>query len=231
MIQPVSLYFHVPFCRTRCPYCDFYSTTDLALREDYTRALVRAVEGCPAPPGTPVPTVYFGGGTPYLLGDGLLQVLEAVQGRFSLLEDCEITLEANPGDLEEEGLRRLREGGFCRLSLGLQAGEAEGLGLLGRRHTPEDTARAVEWARAASFGNLSLDLMLAPILPYTAEEIWSFIPESKAYNRASVMLNDMPEYQEGLVPPAFMEKWERLHAIRDDVNKALELARADQGVK
>ncbi len=68
----------------------------------------------------------------------------------------------------------------------------------------------------------ALDLMLAPILPYTAEEIWSFIPESKAYNRASVMLNDMPEYQEGLVPPAFMEKWERLHAIRDDVNKALE---------
>ena len=71
----------------------------------------------------------------------------------------------------------------------------------------------------------ALDLMLAPILPYTAEEIWSFIPESKAYNRASVMLNDMPEYQEGLVPPAFMEKWERLHAIRDDVNKALEAAR------
>ena len=71
----------------------------------------------------------------------------------------------------------------------------------------------------------ALDLMLAPILPYTAEEIWSFIPESKAYNKASVMLNDMPEYQEGLVPPAFMEKWERLHAIRDDVNKALEAAR------
>ena len=71
----------------------------------------------------------------------------------------------------------------------------------------------------------ALDLMLAPILPYTAEEIWSFIPESKAYNRASVMLNDMPEQQKGLVPAEFMAKWERLHAIRDDVNKALEAAR------
>ena len=81
MQKPLSLYFHIPFCKSRCPYCDFYSTTDLALGEDYTRALVRAVEQCPAPPGTPVPTVYFGGGTPYLLGDGLLQVLEAVQGR------------------------------------------------------------------------------------------------------------------------------------------------------
>ena len=72
----------------------------------------------------------------------------------------------------------------------------------------------------------ALDLMLAPILPFTAEEIWKFIPASKAYNGASVMLNDMPEYREGLVSQEFMAKWERIHAIRDDVNKALEEARA-----
>ena len=71
----------------------------------------------------------------------------------------------------------------------------------------------------------ALDLMLAPILPYTAEEIWSFIPESKGYDKSSVMLNDMPQCREGLVSQEFMEKWERLHAIRDDVNKALESAR------
>ena len=113
MQKPLSLYFHIPFCKSRCPYCDFYSTTDLALREDYTRALVRAVEGCPAPPGTPVPTVYFGGWTPYLLGDGLLQILEAVRGRFSLLEDCEITLEANPDSAGDwKVLRSLRRAGF-----------------------------------------------------------------------------------------------------------------------
>jgi isoleucyl-tRNA synthetase len=71
----------------------------------------------------------------------------------------------------------------------------------------------------------ALDLMLAPILPFTAEEIWKFIPASKAYNGASVMLNDMPQYQEGLVSQEFMDKWSRIHAIRDDVNKALEEAR------
>ena len=71
----------------------------------------------------------------------------------------------------------------------------------------------------------ALDLMLAPILPYTAEEIWMFVPKSKDHNAASVMLNDMPEQQKGLVPAEFMAKWERLHAIRDDVNKALEAAR------
>ncbi len=71
----------------------------------------------------------------------------------------------------------------------------------------------------------ALDLMLAPILPYTAEEIWMFVPKSKDHNAVSVMLNDMPEQQKGLVPAEFMAKWERLHAIRDDVNKALEAAR------
>lgn len=160
MRQPVSFYFHVPFCKSRCPYCDFYSTTALSLREDYVRALIRAVETAPVEKGTVVPTVYFGGGTPYLLGEGLLRVLEAVAARFSLAEDREITLEANPGDLEAETLRRLRAGGFDRLSLGIQAGDGEGLRLLGRRHTEEESRRGVRLAREAGFKNLSLDLML-----------------------------------------------------------------------
>ena len=66
----LGLYFHVPFCKSRCPYCDFYSTTSLSRREDYTAALVRALDTAPAPAGTPAATVYFGGGTPYLLGRG-----------------------------------------------------------------------------------------------------------------------------------------------------------------
>lgn len=162
MSQPVSLYFHVPFCRSRCPYCDFYSTTDLSLREGYTNALLRAIDTAPAEGGTPAATVYFGGGTPYLLGPGALNaVLEAADRRFPLAGDCEVTLEANPGDLELSGLRELRAGGFDRISLGIQAGDARGLTLLGRRHTPEQSARGVELARRAGFSNLSLDLMLA----------------------------------------------------------------------
>ena len=162
MIQPVSLYFHVPFCRTRCPYCDFYSTTRLPLREAYADALLRAIRTAPAETGAPAATLYFGGGTPYLLGPGLLNaVLEAAARRFPPAKDCEITLEANPGDLELSALRELRTGGFNRLSLGLQAGDTRGLAFLGRRHTLEESAQGVELARRAGFGNLSLDIMLA----------------------------------------------------------------------
>ena len=157
----LGLYFHVPFCKSRCPYCDFYSTTSLSRREDYTAALVRALDTAPAPAGTPAATVYFGGGTPYLLGRGLLALLKAADRRYPLTADCEITLEANPGDLSLSLLRELRAGGFNRLSLGLQAGDPAGLRLLGRRHTAEESARGVAMARQAGFANLSVDLMLA----------------------------------------------------------------------
>lgn len=161
--RPVGLYFHIPFCKSRCPYCDFYSTTALGRRGEYAAALARSVGTAPAGDGTApfAATVYFGGGTPYLLGERLLEVLEAADRRFPLAPGCEVTLEANPGDLELNTLRALRQGGFNRLSLGLQAGEAEGLRALGRRHTPEQSARGVALAREAGFGNLSVDIMLA----------------------------------------------------------------------
>jgi oxygen-independent coproporphyrinogen-3 oxidase len=158
--RPVSLYFHVPFCKSRCPYCDFYSTTALDRREDYAAALARSVAAAPLGEAY-APTVYFGGGTPYLLGEKLLEVLEAADRRFPLPAGCEITLEANPGDLEGETLRALRRGGFNRLSLGLQAGDSQGLAALGRRHTLEESARGVALARETGFQNLSVDIMLA----------------------------------------------------------------------
>jgi len=160
-MDPLSLYFHIPFCRTRCPYCDFYSTTDLSLRREYIAALVRSITTAPVEGAFTAPTVYFGGGTPYLLGTGLVEVLEAAARRFPLDPDCEVTLEANPGDLDLETLQALRRGGFNRLSLGLQAGDAGGLRALGRRHTLEQNAQGVELARQAGFDDLSVDIMLA----------------------------------------------------------------------
>lgn len=157
----LSLYFHIPFCKTRCPYCDFYSTTDLALAEEYAAALVRWVETAPVEGGVTVPTVYFGGGTPYLLGTKLLSVLDAAARRFSLAEHCEVTLEANPGDLDAATLKELRKGGFNRLSLGIQAEDDQGLRALGRRHTAEQSSEGIELARQAGFSNLSVDIMLA----------------------------------------------------------------------
>ncbi len=161
MVQrSLGLYFHIPFCLRRCPYCDFYSTTRLEDRAAYVRALCRAVETAPLD-GCRAETIYFGGGTPSLLGEELLAVLEAVRRRLPVAEDAEITLEANPGAVTGPQLAALRRGGFNRVSLGLQAGEAAGLRALGRVHTAEEGARAVALCREAGFGNVSADIMLA----------------------------------------------------------------------
>lgn len=98
-LAPVSLYLHIPFCVRRCPYCNFYSTTNLELRRDFTAAMVRAIEKAPLE-GRIARTIYFGGGTPSLLGESLIPVLEAVRRRLPVEETAEITLEANPGTVE-----------------------------------------------------------------------------------------------------------------------------------
>lgn len=159
-IKDVGLYFHIPFCRTRCPYCDFYSTTTLSTADEYVKALCRAIKMAPLD-GYQAHSVYFGGGTPSLLGERLLPVLEAVTGRLSLSSHVEITLEANPGELNFAQLKALYTGGFNRISLGLQAGEEEGLHILGRRHSISQSIQAVDLCRQAGFKNISVDIMLA----------------------------------------------------------------------
>ena len=153
-----GVYIHVPFCVRKCGYCDFYSRpgcgdADFAA---YTAALEAQLRR--EAPGVRADTVYFGGGTPSLLGaDRLIRLLDAVRVAFDLDADAEITLEANPLDLSEP--ERLREAGFDRLSLGIQSSHDAELSLLGRRHTFREAVRTVEAARAAGFANLSLDLM------------------------------------------------------------------------
>ena len=153
-----GVYIHVPFCVRKCGYCDFYSRPGCTQEafEAYTNAVTAQI-GREAP-GVEVDTVYFGGGTPSLLGaDRLIRILEAVRAAFVLDGDAEITLEANPLDLSEPA--RLRTEGFNRLSLGIQSAHDAELSLLGRRHTFREAVRTVEAARAAGFANLSLDLM------------------------------------------------------------------------
>ncbi len=159
-LQPVSLYFHVPFCLKRCPYCDFYSTTSLEKRQEFADALCRAIANAPLE-GYEVKTIYFGGGTPSLMGLLLIEVLEAVKRQVPVAEDVEITLEANPGAVQKAELFALHKAGFNRISFGLQAGEDEGLHTLGRIHTAEEGAAAVALARQAGFDNISVDIMLA----------------------------------------------------------------------
>ena len=162
-MQGMGLYVHVPFCMGKCPYCDFYSTTPApGQTAAYTQALLRGLRHLPPNAAQRrLDTVYFGGGTPNLLGaENLCAVLAAAGKAFALAPDAEITTEANPGSLTAEDLHILRRSGFNRLSLGLQSSHPAELALLGRKHTPEDVAAAVKAARKAGFENISLDLML-----------------------------------------------------------------------
>ena len=169
----LGLYLHIPFCRSKCDYCDFYSLPGREDRMDgYLRALLRQLEeAAPGAAGHSVDTVYVGGGTPTVFGGERLTALLAAVGRlYRLAPGAEITCEANPDSAGEELLRALRRAGFGRLSLGMQSADAGELAAVHRRHTPEQTDAAVAAARRVGFENLSLDLICG--LPGQTEESW-----------------------------------------------------------
>jgi len=159
--NPASLYIHVPFCLRKCRYCDFTSYHfDRVDADLYLRALAREIDLRASEPLPPVQSVFFGGGTPTTLpGSILAGILDELRRRHRFGDDVEVTVEANPGTVDEEKLAALREGGVNRLSLGMQAAQDRLLDLLGRAHRARDVAGAVQLARAAGFENLNLDLI------------------------------------------------------------------------
>jgi len=173
--KPLGLYIHIPFCKSKCAYCDFYSLPHAEERmNDYEKALcAHLTETAPRADRHTVDTVYFGGGTPTLLGAARLgRILSTIQKKYHMAKGAEITLEANPdsaGDWKE--LRALRRAGFNRISLGMQSASDEELRELGRVHTFEQVRKAVEAVRRAKIKNLSLDLIYG--LPHQTGEQWA----------------------------------------------------------
>jgi oxygen-independent coproporphyrinogen-3 oxidase len=167
LLETVSLYLHIPFCHTRCYYCDFNTYAGiLPLREPYVRALLTEIELAgklaQSADGTSrrSRTIFFGGGTPSLLTvTQITRLLNACRRAFAVDEDAEITLEANPGTLSFEQLAGLHAAGINRLSMGAQSFDAELLKALGRIHSPAEIAQAVHDARAAGFTSINLDFM------------------------------------------------------------------------
>ena len=167
LLETASLYLHIPFCHTRCHYCDFNTYAGiLPLREPYVRALLTeiAMAGTFAqlPDGSSrrSRTIFFGGGTPSLLSvSQISRILDACFKNFAVDEDAEITLEANPGTLNQDQLAGLRAAGINRLSMGAQSFDAELLKTLGRIHSPKDIAQAVRYARAVGFTSINVDFM------------------------------------------------------------------------
>lgn len=170
MDTSLGAYVHVPFCRSRCAYCDFYSTLERGRMGDYVEALQREIRMSPWQ-GRSLDTLYFGGGTPSLLApEDLGRILQALDQRYGLEGDAEITLEANPGTVDRQSLKALRRLGVNRLSLGVQSFDARSLILLGRGHTAEEAIRAWEAGRAAGFTNMGLDLIYG--LPGQDRKSW-----------------------------------------------------------
>lgn len=162
----LGLYLHIPFCRHRCSYCDFNTYTTLsALRDEYVMALCRELSQVGAsaahqPTWQPLGTIYLGGGTPSLLSaDMLARMMTAVRNAFELATDVEISLEANPGTVDQASLSIMRRLGINRLSLGAQSAIPHELGLLKREHDFADVINAVTASRQAGFANLNLDLI------------------------------------------------------------------------
>ncbi len=153
-----GLYVHIPFCKKRCLYCDFFSTTLLERREEYVTALVREIEARKQEAGEPIRTIYIGGGTPSTLEIAQIQGILAAAGTQGVEE---ITMELNPGDAAKPYLQALREAGINRLSIGIQSFRDELLQLIGRRHSAEQAIQAVQMAQEAGFENLSIDLIYA----------------------------------------------------------------------
>ncbi|GII78322.1 coproporphyrinogen III oxidase [Sphaerisporangium rufum] len=177
--RPFGFYVHVPFCVTRCGYCDFntYTAAELgpgASRADYAAtaiAEIRLARRVLGDADLPVRTVFFGGGTPTLLpAADLVAILRAIGEEFGLAADAEVTTEANPESIGPAALAELRAGGFTRVSLGMQSAREHVLTVLDRRHTPGRAAAAVAEARAAGFEHVSLDLIYGT--PGESDDDW-----------------------------------------------------------
>lgn len=200
-----GLYLHIPFCRQRCVYCDFYSTTlesecdryvellchEMSNRRDYLK-------------GERLDTIYLGGGTPSLLKERHLEQLACTwRDTFRIASDTEITLEANPDDLFPEYVQMLRRYSFNRISLGVQTFQDKTLKLLNRRHSSFQVIKAVEACREAGFGNISVDLIYG--LPGENLAQWKSNIEQILALRPEHLSTYLLTYEEGT----------RLHAMRD----------------
>lgn len=161
-MKPIGLYVHVPFCESKCPYCDFYSIKcDTELIDRYANAICETLKKHSQEMGIAFDTIYFGGGTPSLLGnENIEKIMQTVRENFSFWAK-EVTLEVNPTTASTLDFKRLLSAGVNRLSIGVQSAVDEELKQLGRRHTVRDAERTIKMAQEAGFENISVDLMVA----------------------------------------------------------------------
>lgn len=159
---PLGLYIHVPFCYSKCPYCDFFSVASSEHKMDmYTTQVCKALVYWRKQVNHTIDTIYFGGGTPSVLGTTrLLQILDMIHTQYTVDKDCEITLEVNPTTGKALDFDKLKSAGLNRISMGVQSGNISELKHLGRRHSNEDVIKTVTQLKKANIDNYSMDLIL-----------------------------------------------------------------------
>ncbi|PCJ82092.1 MAG: coproporphyrinogen III oxidase [Flavobacteriales bacterium] len=169
-----GIYFHIPFCKQACHYCDFHFSTSLKYKEKFLAALKKEIKMKCSELQTPnfkVQTVYFGGGTPSLLTQKeLLGIFDELHNSFDIAGDAEITIEANPDDLSEQKIRELKNTPINRLSIGVQSFFDADLKWMNRAHNAEQAVRSVQRAQDAGFHNISIDLIYG--MPTLTNEKW-----------------------------------------------------------
>ena len=217
-----GLYIHIPFCKSRCVYCDFYSTTSMALRQRYTDALCREMEGRGARSeerGTRIETVYLGGGTPsQLSGEQLRQLFLHIYEVFDVSPEAEVTIECNPDDVTEAFAQLLAELPVNRVSMGAQTFEAERLRFLRRRHTAEQVPEAVERLRKAGIGNISVDLMYG--FPHETLEEWERDIQAVVRLNVEHLSAYALQYEEGTPLYRMLERGE-VSEVDEEVSRAM----------
>lgn len=190
-MKPVGIYIHVPFCRRKCPYCDFYSVgISESLLDQYTHETIRRIREMKGE-GITADTIYFGGGTPSLLGgDRIIRIMLTLGECVDISCGGEITVEVNPTADLSEFLRGCSAAGVNRLSLGMQSAVMKELEAIGRTHSPDDVLRVMDCAHTFGIDNISLDLMLG--IPHQTPESLSasleFIKKSAPSHISAYML-------------------------------------------
>ncbi len=168
-----GIYIHIPFCKSRCAYCDFHSGTDLSIKKELVDALCAEIELRKNYIRQPVKTIYFGGGTPSILNkEELSQILNTIHTSFNTSQCVEMTLEVNPDNITIEYLKMLQSLQFKRISMGIQSFNDDELRLINRRHSARKAIEAVKLCQASGFNNISIDLIYG--LPNQTLESWQY---------------------------------------------------------
>ena len=168
-----GIYLHIPFCKSKCGYCGFYSLPSIKLKDKFLEAMKQEIDQrADYLHGVTVGTIYFGGGTPSLLNaDEIRDLLKLISDHYDIAKDPEITLEANPDTLSLDYLKALHEIGINRLSIGIQSFFDNDLQYLGRKHDANHARQCLVWAKQAGFENLSIDLIYG--LPTSNADQWN----------------------------------------------------------